>query len=159
MYQKLRKEYDIQTKGIHFLNIIDLQYNPETKTPAGFYNEYRRVILNNVRRRNEIIQGNGNRALEGDKTVGPLFEDAILMKVLNLIDPRLPKFVRKHYQLKMGDRRLMDIKSDIFTNLKEFISEMEAAEQLSSIRLKALTSSTASLTLAALNARGTRGRS
>ena len=159
VYQKLREEYDIQTKGIHFLNIFDLQYDPKTKTPAGFYNEYRTVILNNVGRRNEVIQWNNNRALEGDETVSPLFEDVILMNVLNLIDLRLPKFVRKHYQLKMGDRRLMDIKSDIFTNLKEFISEMEAAEQLSSIRLNALTSSTASPTLAALNARGTRGRS
>ena len=87
--------------------------------------------------------------------MGPLFEDIILMNVLNLIDPRLPKFVRKHYQLKMGDRRLMDIKSDIFTNLKEFITEMESAEQLSSLRLNALMSPQASTTLAALNVRGT----
>ena len=56
VYQKLREEYDIQTKGIHFLNIINLQYDPETKTPAGFYNEYRTVILNNVGRRNEVNQ-------------------------------------------------------------------------------------------------------
>ena len=127
VYNKLREEYDIQTKGIHFLNIINLKYDPDTKTPAGFYNEYRTVILNNVGRRNEVIQWNNNRALDADEAVGPLFEDVILMNVLNLIDPRLPKFVRKHYKLKTGDRRLMDIKSDIFTNLKVFISEMENA--------------------------------
>ena len=75
------------------------------------------MILNNVGRTGEIIQWNGNNELDADEVVGPLFEDVILMNVLNLIDPRLPKFVRKHYQLKMGDRRLMDIKSDIFTNL------------------------------------------
>ena len=34
VYNKVREDYDIQTKGIHFLNIIDLEYNPETKTPA-----------------------------------------------------------------------------------------------------------------------------
>ena len=39
VYNKVREEYDIQTKGIYFLNIKDLQYNPETKTPAGFYNK------------------------------------------------------------------------------------------------------------------------
>ena len=71
--------------------------------------------------------------MNADEAVGPLFEDVILMNVLNLIDPRLPKFVRKHYQLKMGDRRLMDIKTNIFTNLKEFLAEMEAAEQLSTL--------------------------
>ena len=97
VYQKLREEYDIQTKGIHFLNIIDLQYDPETKTPAGFYNEYRTVILNNVGRTGETIQWNGNNELDADEVVSPLFEDVILMNVLNLIDPRLPKFVRKHY--------------------------------------------------------------
>ena len=48
VYNKVREDYDIQTKGIHFLNIVDLEYNQETKTPAGFYNEYRTVILNNI---------------------------------------------------------------------------------------------------------------
>ena len=57
--------------------------------------------------------------------------------------------------MKMGDRRLMDIKSDIFTNLKEFITEMESAEQLSSLRLNAVTSPSNSTTLAALDVRGT----
>ena len=94
VYDRIREEYDIQTKGIHFLNIIDLQYDPENKTPAGFYNEYRTVILNNVGRTGEVIQWNGNNALNADEAVGPLFEDVILMNVLNLIDPRLPKFVR-----------------------------------------------------------------
>ena len=122
MYNKVREDYDIQTKGIHFLYIVDLEYDKETKTLAGFYNEYRTVILNNIGRRNEVIQWNNDRALDADEVVGPLFEDVILMNVLNLIDPRLPKFIRKHYQLKMRDRRLMDIKSDILTNLKEFIN-------------------------------------
>ena len=55
VYNKIREEYDIQSRGIHFLNIIDIKYDPETKTAAGFYNEYRTVILNNIGRRNEII--------------------------------------------------------------------------------------------------------
>ena len=114
---------------------MDLEYNPETKTPAGFYNEYRTTILNNVGRRAEVIRWNQDIALDTDKTIGPLFEDVILMNVLQLIDPRLPKFVRKYYQLKLGDRCLMDIKTDIFNNIKEFQSEMEAAEQLAAIRL------------------------
>merc|ERR1711873_246554 len=71
---------------------------------------------------------------------------------------RLPQYVRKHYQLKMGDRRLMDIKSDIFTNLKQFIAEMEAEEQLSALRLNTMTSSTEP-SLAAFTQRGGRGRS
>ena len=148
IYKKIREDYDIQTKGIHFLNIVDLTYDPETKTPAGFYNEYRTVIINNVGRRGETIHWN-NQDLNADEVIGPLFEDVILMNVLHLIDPRLPKFIRKYYQLKLGDKRLMDIKTDIFNNIKEFQSEMEAAEQLAAIRLTATPAATTAASLAA----------
>ena len=71
------------------------------------------------------------------------------MNVLQLIDPRLPKFIRKYYQLKLGDKRLMDIKTDIFNNIKEFQSEMEAAEQLATIRLSGTPTATTAASLAA----------
>ena len=87
VYNKVREDYDIQTKGIHFLNIVDLEYNKETKTPAGFYNKYRTVILNNIGRRNEVIHWNQDRELPGDEVIGPLFEDVVLMNVLQIIDP------------------------------------------------------------------------
>ena len=85
------------------------------------------------------------------------------MNVLQIIDPRLPKFVRKYYQLKLGDRRLMDIKTDIFNNLKEFIGEMEGAEQLASLRLQtshqtAVAASTSPTLAAFSTARSARGR-
>ena len=137
IYNKIREDYDIQTKGIHYLNIVDVTYDPETKTPAGFYHEYRTVMLNNIGRRGETIHWypEGQRQLAADEVLGPLFEDHILLCVLQLIDPRLPKFVRKYYQLKLGDKRLMDIKTDIFNNIKEFQAEMEAAEQLAALRV------------------------
>ena len=81
------------------------------------------------------------------------------MNVLQLIDPRLPKFVRKYYQLKLGDRRLMDIKTDIFNNIKEFQSEMEAAEQLAAIRLSGKPAGGTAASLAAFaSAKNTRAR-
>ena len=55
IYTKIREDYDIQKKGIHFLNIVELKYDPEKKTPAGFYNEYRTIVINNVGRRNKVI--------------------------------------------------------------------------------------------------------
>ena len=134
IYNKIRQDYDIQQKGIHFLNIIDLKYDAQTKTPASFYNEYRTVILNNVGRQNERIHYR-NQDLPADEQVGPLFEDLILLNVLTLIDPRLPAYVKEHYRLKLGERRLMDIKTDIFTNTKKFLSDLDAADQLNSIRL------------------------
>jgi hypothetical protein len=35
IYNKLREDYDIQQKGIHFFNIIDLKYEPG-ESAAGF---------------------------------------------------------------------------------------------------------------------------
>ena len=73
------------------------------------------------------------------------------MNILQLIDPHLPKFARKYYQLKLGDRRLMDIKTDIFNNIKEFQSEMEAAEQLAAIRLSGTPAGGTAASLAAFS--------
>ena len=118
IYRKIREEFDIQQKGVHFLNIIELKYHPDTHTPSGFYNQYRSVLLNNVARRNDIIRWNDNHQMDGDEQIGPLFEDHILLTVLNLIDSRLPAHVKNYYQLKMEDKRLMDVKTDIFVNIK-----------------------------------------
>ena len=59
----------------------------------------------------------------------------------------------------MDDRRLTDIKNDIFINLKQFLTEMEAEEQLASLRLNAVSTSLETPSLAAFNNRGARGRS
>ena len=43
---QLRENYDIQQKGIHFLNIVDIRYDPTSDvTPTAFYNHYRAHIL------------------------------------------------------------------------------------------------------------------
>ena len=39
VYTLLRKDYDIETRGIHFLNIIDLDYDSATMTPIGFHDQ------------------------------------------------------------------------------------------------------------------------
>ena len=36
IYDKIQQDYDIQQKGIHFLNVINLKYNPKAKTLSGF---------------------------------------------------------------------------------------------------------------------------
>ena len=53
----------------------------------------------------------------------------------SLIDSRLPQFVKEYYQLKLGECWLMDIRTDIFNNIKKFLW-VDAAEQLNSLRLQ-----------------------
>ena len=61
------------------------------------------MIINNVGRTGEVIHWNQNQALDGDEIIGSLFEDVILLNVINLIDPRLPQFIKEYYQLKLGE--------------------------------------------------------
>ena len=85
------------------------------------------MLLNNIGRNGEIIRWKNNLALAADEIVGPLFEDHILLTVINLIDTRLPAYVKEHFHKKLGnDRRLMDVKTDILTNVKKYIHEIES---------------------------------
>ena len=57
IYNKLREDYDIQQQGIHFLNILDLSWDPTGQTtPTGFYNSYRSMIISNLANRGERIE-------------------------------------------------------------------------------------------------------
>ena len=51
----IKSDYDIQTKGIHFFNIIGLKYEPEKHTPVSYYNSYRTTIVNNLAKKMTIF--------------------------------------------------------------------------------------------------------
>ena len=59
----LRRDYDIQKKGIHFFNILELKYDEEKMTPINFYNQYRTIICNNLGKSGDIIKYDGNTTL------------------------------------------------------------------------------------------------
>ena len=44
----LRSDYDIQKKGIHFFNILELKYDSTKITPISFYNQFRTLIVNHL---------------------------------------------------------------------------------------------------------------
>ena len=113
-------------------------------TLADFYNEYQTIILTNTGRNSDIIRWNNNTALTADEIIGPTTEDLILLDVIHLIDSWLPAYFKVFYQLKIDDRRLMDLKTDIFNNIKKFIEELNNAEQLNALRVQ-----TAGISLAA----------
>ena len=135
IYNMLRCDYDIQQKGIHFLNILDMKYDATKLTPIAFYNQYRNMITNNLSRKNDIIKYKGDHRLLADERMSPMIEDMVLLSVINMIDPRLPAHVRSHYSLKMSKtEKLMDFKGDIMTNIPKFLQEMDKEEQLGSIK-------------------------
>ena len=88
IYTKLREDYNIQQKGIHFFNLLDLQFK-QGDNVVGFYNQYRNLIIANLKKRgNRIHWQEAN--LDQDEKLTPTFEDTILLDVLGVIDPRLP---------------------------------------------------------------------
>ena len=52
IYDMLRCDYDILKQRIHFLNILDMKYDPNKHTPIAFYNQYRNLINNNISKKN-----------------------------------------------------------------------------------------------------------
>ena len=109
----LRCDYDIQQRGIHFLNILDAKYDAAKCTPIAFYNQYRTLISNNLSRTNDTIKYK-NETLRADEKMTPMVADLVLLNVIREIDPRLPAYIKMHYTHKMSKTdRLMDFKSDI----------------------------------------------
>ena len=134
IYKTLRSDYDIQQKGIHFFNILDVRFDQD-KTPISFYNQYRTVITNNLGKTGDVIKYKDNLALTEDEKTTPMLEDIILLNVIREIDPRLPSFVKTHYNHKMKqDERLMDFKTDILINIPSFIEQLNTVEQNNSIK-------------------------
>ena len=135
VYEEIRKDYNIQQKGVHFFNIIDLEYNSSVMTPVGFYQKYRQLVMANTAESGDTIKWN-REMLMTDKKLSPTFEDMILLNVLCLLDLRLPKHIKLHYALKMDNSRLMDFKTDIFTNIGRSIEQIEGLEQLNALRVE-----------------------
>ena len=67
IFDMLRCDYDIQQKGIHFFNILDMKYDSSKLTPIAFYNQYRNLITNNLSRKNHVIKYKNNWSLPNDE--------------------------------------------------------------------------------------------
>ena len=129
IYDTLKCDYNIESKGIHFFNILDVKYDPSVSTPVAFYNQYRTAVSNNLAKTGDIIKYKSNDALTQDERMTPMLEDIILLDVIREIDARLPNFVRTHYNHKLKkDERLMDVKSDILVNIPTFLEQMDSTE-------------------------------
>ena len=134
IYDMLRCDYDIQQKGIHFLNLIDMKYDTNKTTPIAFYNQYRTLVANNLVKANEVIKYKNNERMESNEKMSPMIEDLVLLNVVREIDSRLPAHIRTHYTHKMSkSERLMDFKNDIMNNVDKFLQELDKEENLASI--------------------------
>ena len=56
IYSMLRSDYDIQSKGVHFFNILETKYDQTHHTPVAFYNLHRTVVSKNLAKQGEVIK-------------------------------------------------------------------------------------------------------
>ena len=131
IYSWLQKDLKIQEKEGNVLNLFDLHYKFGTST-IEFYNQYRNLVIANLRKKGEIIGWQGSRVMNIDEDLSPTFEDLILANVLSIIDERLPNLVRENYhKLNTRTKSLMDYKADIFLCLPTLL--MKTEEDLPSV--------------------------
>ena len=135
VFNLIKKDYDLRVTGIDFLSLVDIKYDPDTLTPAAYFQKVKSHIMANTARTGERIQHENNRAMAADETLGPAFQDYILYNTIRDIDPRLTKHIQSHYKLKMAaGQRLTDLKADIFANIPKFLEEIQQQESLNALR-------------------------
>ena len=117
-------------RTIHFFHITEIKFDTEKVTPIAFYNQYRTIVINNLAKTGDIIKHKNNQVMDQDEKMSPMLEDLVLLNVIKEIDPRLPLFVKNHYNHKMAaNDRLMDFKMDILVNVVTFLSEIDNKEE------------------------------
>jgi len=121
----LGEDYNISQNGSDFFDLFELQYLPGSSV-IDFYNQYRNLVIANLKKQGDIIIWQNSKVLEEDEELSPTFEDMILANVLILIDSRLPGRVKENYHPLIGrTKSLMDYRTDILIQVPTFLTKIE----------------------------------
>ena len=82
VFNLIKCDYDLKITGINFLNLADIKYEPDTMTPAAYFQKVKALIMANTARAGQVIQHNNNVSQMVDKTFGPCFQDYILYNTI-----------------------------------------------------------------------------
>lgn len=95
--------------------------------PYTFYKKFRASFLDNQRKKDAYIGSKKHdEKLKEDKMLSSSFEDAIILWMLDKIDPRLPAKIKKDYEHRLGNTTyLSDFHSSIFQAIHCMLDNME----------------------------------
>ena len=151
IWDYLKKHYNIESRGSHFLDVAAIIPQPDQK-PIVFYKQIRAGCLNNLRKNGDNIKYRGIKLTE-DETLTPTHECTIMLYALEKLDPRLPSKVKKDFGFRMeGDTTLIDLQTAIFQAVPAMIQELDETAEA-----KAMHVGEAETSLAALPTRSQRG--
>ena len=55
VFNLIKKDYDLRVTGIDFLSLVDIKYDPDTLTPAAYFQKVKSHIMANTARARETI--------------------------------------------------------------------------------------------------------
>ena len=136
----LRQHYNLESRGEHFLDIVDVAYNQDMPYQT-FYKQFRAGFLDNLRKQGDRLVYKNNTQLEEDEKMSPTLEATIVLWALERIDIRLPKKVKKNYGHQMvGHNCLVSLQPTIFQNIGNMLNELDEAEIANTARMDATSS-------------------
>ena len=128
----LEKHYNIESRGVHFLDIASLTYKKGTPHQT-FFKQFRALFLDNLRKKDDLLEWKNNEKLAADEKMTPTLEATIVLWALERIDPRLPVKVQKMYGHQMvGNKCLVTLQPVIFQNIPGMLQELEETDIKSS---------------------------
>ena len=113
----LKKHYNLESRGEHFLDIAALTFKKGTNHQT-FFKQFRAGFMDNLRRKGDLLEFRENEKLNEDERMSPTLESTIVLWALERIDPRLPVKVQKQYGHQLvGNKCLVTLQPTIFQNI------------------------------------------
>ena len=135
IWDYLKKHYNIESRGSHFLDVAAINPKPDQK-PIVFYKQFRSGILNNLRKSGDRVMYKAGKQLIEDEIISPTFECTIMLWALEKLDPRLPSKVKKDFGFRMeGDITLVDLQTAIFQAVPGMIEELDETADAKAIHV------------------------
>ena len=134
IWEYLQRHYNIQSKGVNFLKLAQITYK-SGENPQTFYKQFRTAMVDNLRKagdaKNHLIPGS---KLEVDEVISPTMDDAMVLWVLEKIDPRLPPWVAREYEGRLDkDTHLIDLQAVIFQRVPAMLEAIEREAGLAAL--------------------------
>ena len=125
----LEKHYNIESKGVHFLDIASMTYKKGTPHQT-FYKQFRALFMDNLRMKGDMLEYKNNEELREDEKMTPTLESTIVLWALERIDPRLTLKVQKQYGHQMvGSKCLFTLQPTIFQNVPVMLQELDDGDR------------------------------
>ncbi len=127
IWQALREHYGFNNTGAHFLDLSQIQREPNER-PEDLYQRLLAFVDDNLMKTGSGIQHHGEEPTE-DEEMSPSLENMTVYLWLQLIHQQLPKLVKQRYATSLRSKTLASIKPEISGALDSLLEEIASNEE------------------------------